>query len=235
MIQHLLAIWSLVPLPFLNPACTSGNSPFMYWWNLAWRILSYTRILYHCTWPKELIIQSEQFPQIHSERSIRRIPEHSEAGCNMYICEVAFFFFFFGMNLYKSQQIGRDICDSLTVENDWLSYENRTPWEQRATWRNFKPGNRKRSYTRVGTFLTRRKSDREEENYLKGAAKAKALIQHHVCGELQALPFNQDVNKNEKHSGVLTQRWGDMWWRTCMLSILRPVGDHLNIINKSAI
>lgn len=33
---------------------------------------------------------------------------------------------------------------------------------------------------------------------MKGVAKAEALIQHHVCGELQALPFNQDVNKNEK-------------------------------------
>ena len=26
MIQHMLAIWSLVPLPFLKPACTSGSS-----------------------------------------------------------------------------------------------------------------------------------------------------------------------------------------------------------------
>ena len=26
MIQSMLAIWSLVPLPFLNPACTSGRS-----------------------------------------------------------------------------------------------------------------------------------------------------------------------------------------------------------------
>ena len=33
-------IWSLVPLPFLNPACTSGSSWFMYCWSLAWRILS---------------------------------------------------------------------------------------------------------------------------------------------------------------------------------------------------
>ena len=32
--------WSLVPLPFLNPAWTSGISWFMYCWNLAWRILS---------------------------------------------------------------------------------------------------------------------------------------------------------------------------------------------------
>ena len=42
MIQWALAIWSLVPLPFLNPAWTSGNSWFMYCWSLAWRILSIT-------------------------------------------------------------------------------------------------------------------------------------------------------------------------------------------------
>ena len=42
MIQRVLAIWSLVPLPFLNPAWTSGSSWFMYCWSLAWRILSIT-------------------------------------------------------------------------------------------------------------------------------------------------------------------------------------------------
>ena len=36
----MLAIWSLVPLPFLNPAWTSGSWQFMYCWSLAWRILS---------------------------------------------------------------------------------------------------------------------------------------------------------------------------------------------------
>ena len=30
-------IWSLVPLPFLNPACTPGSSRFTYYWSLAWR------------------------------------------------------------------------------------------------------------------------------------------------------------------------------------------------------
>ena len=40
MIQRMLAIWSLVPLPFLKPAWTSGSSRFMYCWSLAWRILS---------------------------------------------------------------------------------------------------------------------------------------------------------------------------------------------------
>ena len=39
-IQQTLAIWSLVPLPFLNPVCTSGSSWFTYYWSLAWRILS---------------------------------------------------------------------------------------------------------------------------------------------------------------------------------------------------
>ena len=40
MIQHMLAIWPLVPLPFLNPTCTFGSSQFTYCWSLAWRILN---------------------------------------------------------------------------------------------------------------------------------------------------------------------------------------------------
>ena len=40
MIQWMLAIWPLVPLPFLKPICTSGSSRFTYHWSLAWRILS---------------------------------------------------------------------------------------------------------------------------------------------------------------------------------------------------
>ena len=42
MIQQMLVIWSLVPLPFLKPPWTSGSSRFMYCWSLAWRILSIT-------------------------------------------------------------------------------------------------------------------------------------------------------------------------------------------------
>ena len=38
----MLAIWSLIPLPFLKPAWTSGSSQFTYCWSLAWRILSIT-------------------------------------------------------------------------------------------------------------------------------------------------------------------------------------------------
>ena len=38
----MLAIWSLVPLSFINPAWTSGSSQFTYFWSLAWRILSIT-------------------------------------------------------------------------------------------------------------------------------------------------------------------------------------------------
>ena len=44
MIQWMLAIWSVVPLPFPNPACTSGSSQFTYYWSLPWRILSRTLI-----------------------------------------------------------------------------------------------------------------------------------------------------------------------------------------------
>ena len=42
MIQRTLAIWSLVPLPFLKPAWTAGRSWFTNCWILAWRILSIT-------------------------------------------------------------------------------------------------------------------------------------------------------------------------------------------------
>ena len=38
----MLAIWSLVPLPFLKPAWTSGSSQCTYYCCLAWRILSIT-------------------------------------------------------------------------------------------------------------------------------------------------------------------------------------------------
>ena len=45
MIQQKLTIWSLVPLPFPNPAWTSGSSQFTYCWSLAWRILSITLLV----------------------------------------------------------------------------------------------------------------------------------------------------------------------------------------------
>ena len=40
MFQRILPHWSLVPLPFLNPAWTFGSSQFTYCLSLAWRILS---------------------------------------------------------------------------------------------------------------------------------------------------------------------------------------------------
>ena len=42
MIWWMLAIWSLVPLPFLNSPWRSESSRFTYCWSLAWRILSIT-------------------------------------------------------------------------------------------------------------------------------------------------------------------------------------------------
>ena len=42
MMQRMLAIWSLVPLAFLNPTYTSGSSRFTYCWSLAWSILNVT-------------------------------------------------------------------------------------------------------------------------------------------------------------------------------------------------
>ena len=42
MIQQTLAIWFLVPLPFLNPIWTSGSSQFVYSWSLVWQSFSIT-------------------------------------------------------------------------------------------------------------------------------------------------------------------------------------------------
>ena len=42
---EILAIWSIVPLSFLNPACTPGSSWFMYCGGLAWIILSITLLV----------------------------------------------------------------------------------------------------------------------------------------------------------------------------------------------
>ena len=47
-IQWMLTIWSLVPLPFLHPAWTSGRSWFTYCWSLAWRILNITSLRNEC-------------------------------------------------------------------------------------------------------------------------------------------------------------------------------------------
>ena len=44
-IQWMLAIWSLVPLPFLKPGWTSGSSRFMCCWCLAWRIFIITLLV----------------------------------------------------------------------------------------------------------------------------------------------------------------------------------------------
>ena len=42
LIQWMLAIWSVVSLPFLNPAWTSGSFQYTYCRSLTWRILSIT-------------------------------------------------------------------------------------------------------------------------------------------------------------------------------------------------
>ena len=58
--------WSLVPLPFLNPACTSGSSQFTYCWNLDWNILGITFV----AWGMSETVQ--QF--LVSSASVRSLP-----------------------------------------------------------------------------------------------------------------------------------------------------------------
>ena len=88
MIQWMLATWSLVPTPFLNSACTSASSQFMYFWIWAWRILSITllacemsitddslSILWHClslgwneNWPFSVLCPWLSFPNLLAYR-----------------------------------------------------------------------------------------------------------------------------------------------------------------------
>ena len=49
----MLAIWPLVPVHFLNPACSSGSSWFLYGCSLAWGILSITLL----AWEMSTIVQ----------------------------------------------------------------------------------------------------------------------------------------------------------------------------------
>ena len=55
-IQWMLAIWSLVPLPFLKPAWTSASSLFVYCWSLSWRILSITLLACAAAAAKLLVV-----------------------------------------------------------------------------------------------------------------------------------------------------------------------------------
>ena len=50
MIQWILAIWPLVPLPFLKPTWTSGSSRFTYCWSLAWRSVNLFLLLSSANW-----------------------------------------------------------------------------------------------------------------------------------------------------------------------------------------
>ena len=61
MIQQMLVIWSLAPLPFLNPAWTSGSSWFMYFWGIFLTqgsnpgLLHCRQIIYHLSLQGSLI------------------------------------------------------------------------------------------------------------------------------------------------------------------------------------
>ena len=78
MIQWMLAIWSLVPLPFLKPVWTSGSSQLTYCWSLAWRILRITLLAWQLLW--QLFMDKPQMgkplQRIWSKIQVRLIPSH---------------------------------------------------------------------------------------------------------------------------------------------------------------
>ena len=69
----MLAIWSLVPLPFLKPAWTSGSSQFTYCSSLAWRI--WALLCYH-------VFSWVHFCHSAMSNSLRpHEPQHSRHPC----------------------------------------------------------------------------------------------------------------------------------------------------------
>ena len=78
MIQRMLAIWSLVLLPFLNQVWTSGSSWLTYCWSLAWRILNITLLEWQLLW--QSFIDKPQMgktsQRIWSKIEVRLIPSH---------------------------------------------------------------------------------------------------------------------------------------------------------------
>ena len=76
MIQWMLAIWYLVPLPFLNPASTSGSSQFTYCWRLAWRILNTSSL----PWFMDLTFQVPMQYCSLQHRNLLSPPDTSKIG-----------------------------------------------------------------------------------------------------------------------------------------------------------
>ena len=72
MIQQMLAIWSLVPLPFLNPARTFGSSQFTYCWSLTWATLLACGIAIMCSLNRN---QRSNCQHQLDHRKSKRIPE----------------------------------------------------------------------------------------------------------------------------------------------------------------
>ena len=76
MIQQMLAIWLLVPVPLLNPTWPSGHSWFTYCWSLAWRILSITLLACGMT----AVVQKPEDPLVLPFFGIRMKIDFSSPG-----------------------------------------------------------------------------------------------------------------------------------------------------------
>ena len=72
---------SLVPLPFLKPAWTTGSSWFTFCWSLAWRILSITLLEYQISGVRQGCILSPCLLNFYAEYIMRNAGlEEAQAG-----------------------------------------------------------------------------------------------------------------------------------------------------------
>ena len=90
MIQQMLAIWSLVLLPFLNPAWTSGSSWFhelgvLKYWSLAWRIPLYIKYLPGCVIARVTKLRAESHERLERTSKFSNVKLLVSKNSNVYL------------------------------------------------------------------------------------------------------------------------------------------------------
>ena len=90
MIQQMLAIWSLVLLPFLNPAWTSGSSWFhelrvLKYWSLAWRIPLYIKYLPGCVIARVTKLRAKSHERLERTSKFSNVKLLVSKNSNVYL------------------------------------------------------------------------------------------------------------------------------------------------------
>ena len=90
-IQWMLAILSLVPLPFLNPAWTSGSSPFRCYWSPGWE--DFEHWVLHYSWGGMFIMSTQGRCCSWKRQCFSRLCPQFGKNARIWDCEIDFLSF----------------------------------------------------------------------------------------------------------------------------------------------